>query len=97
MAKRRTAQEWRRIVEDWGCSGLSKHEFAESIGVNPGTLGWWRWRFRSEPALPAFIDVVVHEDQVVAPDFDLTVGNIGVRVPVGFDARELERLLAVLC
>lgn len=96
--KRRSAEEWKRIISEWQRSGLSKREFARQADIHPGTLGWWQWRLRSEPALPEFLEVVVEDEtRGRAPEFDLTVGNFGVRVPIGFDAHELRRLLAVLC
>ncbi len=97
--KRRSAKESSGIVSAWKRSGLSRGEFARRAGVNPVTLGWWKWRLQAEPEpdLPAFVDVVVEDSPQRAPDFDLTVGEFSVRVPLGFDAFELQRLLAVLC
>ena len=100
-ANQRSAEEWRHIVADWERSGLRRGEFARERGLHPTTLGWWRWRLQSEeptPDLPAFLDVVIEDEAAQrAPDFDLTVGDVQVRVPLGFDADELRPLLAVLC
>ena len=74
--------------------------------MNPSTLGWWRWKLEVEGV--DFFDVVVADeefqpeisvaDDAVAPSsFQLDVHGIGVQVPTGFDARELRRLLDVLC
>ena len=97
--KRRNAEEWTRIVEQWMGSDLPRREFARQVGVNPGTLSWWKWRLQAEvsPAPTAFVDLVVEDPPASAPGFDLTVAGVGVHVPVGFDAVELRRLLAVLC
>jgi hypothetical protein len=43
-------------------SGESAREFAESRGVNPRTLQWWRWRLRmdaKEDPTPHFVPVTV--------------------------------------
>lgn len=97
MAKRRSAEGWRELVEEWLVSGMSKESFARSRGVSPGTLGWWRWRLgiKRSPE-PAFLDVVVAEP-VAAPDLVVEIGALRVRVPVGFDAGELRRLVDALC
>lgn len=97
-SRRRSAEEWRTIIAKWERSGQSKSEFAKTVGVKASTLGWWRWHLRSKPEVPSFVDVIVAEEVPErCPDFGLTVGNIGVRVPLGFDAQELRRLLGVLC
>jgi hypothetical protein len=49
-------------------------------------------------ARPEFLDVVVIDGVVDAvPDLVVEVGELRVRVPVGFDARELRRLVDALC
>jgi hypothetical protein len=45
-------------------SGESAREFAESRGVNPRTLQWWRWRLRIDAKedrtpSPRFVPVTV--------------------------------------
>ncbi len=109
-AGRRSAAEWRCLVDDWAASGLTKSEFARAVGVHPTTLGWWRWHLRSrerragvstEAAL-AFAEVEVLADTDsgrgrVVPDFVVELGAVRVRVAPGFHAGELQRLLAALC
>lgn len=109
-APRRSADEWRVIVEEWLASGQSKEEYARGLGVSPITLGWWRWKLGAreedgvaEQATPGFAEVVLVEpdDEAPAardaPDFVLELGELRVRVSPGFDAPELRRLLAALC
>lgn len=112
-APRRSAAEWREIVEDWLASGRSKDEYARALGVSPVTLGWWRWKLgasaEDEPGrlAPEFAEVVVigsrpdGEDGEAgrgrAPDFVVEVGDLRVRVAPGFDAPELRRLVETLC
>jgi hypothetical protein len=48
-------------------------------------------------ARPDFLDVVVVDAVLEAvPDLIVEVGELRVRVPVGFDARELRRLVDAL-
>ena len=58
-------------------------------------MGWWRWRLEAAEE-PAFLDVIVAEP-VTVPDLVVEVGALRVRVPWGFDAVELRRLVAALC
>ena len=85
-AQRRTAEEWRGIVQDWLASGRSKDVYARELGVSPVTLGWWQWKLG-----------VVAPEPKSAPDLVVEVGELRVRVPSGFDAGELRRLVAALC
>jgi hypothetical protein len=101
-AQRRTAEEWRGIVEDWLASGRSKDDYARELGVSPITLGWWQWKLgvvAPEPTrMTRFADVVVVDPELKpAPDLVVEVGELRVRVPSGFDAGELRRLVAALC
>lgn len=50
MTQRSTFAKWSAIVARHDGSGLSIKEFAEAEGLNPRTLGWWRWRVRQQPA-----------------------------------------------
>ena len=99
---RRTSEEWRLLVEDWIASGQGCEEWAAPRGILASTLGWWRWKLgmgtvrAAEPT--RFLDVVVREPgPPPAPDLVVEVGALRVRVPVGFDARELRRVVDALC
>ena len=105
-AARRSRAEWREVVQRWERSGLDRGTFAARAGVNPSTLGWWRWKLEVEGV--DFFNVVVAGEEVqpeitVADDtrapsyFMLDAFGIGAQVPMGFDAGELRRLLDVLC
>jgi len=39
---------WAGLVGRWRRSGQTGREFAESVGVNAGTLGYWAWRLKRE-------------------------------------------------
>ena len=48
MVQQSTLSKWRAIVARHDSSGLSIKEFAESEGLNPRTLSWWRWKVGQE-------------------------------------------------
>jgi hypothetical protein len=104
------AAEWARRVEEQEKSGLSIREFAEQQGLKPGSLSFWRWKLaRSGHAagLPAvtplgFVELTAVPSPAPEPRSEGLVFEIGlasdrsIRVPAGFDASELARLVAVL-
>jgi len=44
---------WVSTVEKLRISPLNLKEFAESVGVHPDTLGWWRRKLANEAAVAA--------------------------------------------
>ena len=104
---RASEEQWRERVRQWRGSGLSARQFAEELGVSASTLTYWGWRFRKvaprsrrgrgKPALdtPRFIEVSagVVEDQRF--ELELADGR-RLRIPNGFDAAALQRLLVAL-
>jgi hypothetical protein len=106
---RTSAEEWQKRVERWRESGLSAEQFAAELGINAGTLKFWQYKLNKAkredakppraskekaPTVPAFVEV-----RSAGSDarFELELSNgRRLRVPVGFDAKALERLLAVL-
>lgn len=105
MGSRRA--EWAERVRRWRRSGQTAQEFAESIGVKPGTLTHWAWqlgrerrkRRRSGPqplAAPArFVEVIA--GAVEGERFELEFGNgRRLRIPSSFEAGALERLVRVV-
>lgn len=100
-SRRRSAKEWSRLIEEWGASGKSVTDFAQPLGINPRTLGWWRWKLAQTAPSPNearttdFVELVVPRPQ--PPDLAIEIGALTIRVPHGFDAGELRRLLAVVC
>jgi hypothetical protein len=99
--ERRSAEEWRELVEEWLASGLSRAEFAARRRLNAVTLGWWKWKLgvRELPeVVPAFVEVVVDDaPSIDVPDFVVELEHVRVRVACGFDAGELRRLVGALC
>jgi len=95
--RRRSREEWSRLVAEWRASGLSQPAFAREKGLAPTTLSWWACRLkreaRSEPRLVA-VDVAAEEPP--APFRVELSGGRTVVVPAGFDAASLRRLVAAL-
>ena len=102
-------REMRRLLAECEASGLSKAVFARRRKLNAGTFGWWsseirrrdarrarsRRAPRSEP--PSVVDVVVREDAATPALFEVELGGgRRVRVPAGFAAEDLSRLLTVM-
>src|SRR6185295_9305048 len=107
---RTSREEWQKRVERWKDSGLTAKQYASELGINAGTLQFWKHELtgpRSAPGRKAArsrrVDVVLPlvELQTVvtaaATAFELElVGGRRLRIPPGFDAPSLERLLEVL-
>jgi transposase-like protein len=78
--------------------GLTWAELAEQSGVPRSTLHWWYRRLRdgSESTEPReFVEVVVAADRAVETE-PITVvlrSGVEVRVPAGFDATHLRRVI----
>ena len=50
QARRRSAQQWGRLVREWERSGQTAERFSARRGLRPSTLVWWRWRLRQAAA-----------------------------------------------
>ena len=52
---RRSAAEWRTLVQEWSKSGKTREEFSSAHGLRPSTLGWWgaELRRRARVGAPA--------------------------------------------
>jgi hypothetical protein len=42
--KRESRDVWQKRIERWKDSGLTADEFASELGINAGTLKFWRYR-----------------------------------------------------
>jgi transposase len=100
-----TRAEWADRVARWEASGLSAAAFAAREGLAAKRLVWWRWKLRSSPMTPSvtaidflparIVDASSRLPSAASPiEIVLPNGRV-VRVPAGFDAAELERVLAV--
>ena len=45
---RTSRTEWLDRVRGWVASGLPCREYASSLGINPRTLSWWRWKLERD-------------------------------------------------
>lgn len=109
-----TRDRWVGLVRRWRRSGQTAREFAETAGVNAGTLSHWAWRLKREGAdrdeslvkrrprsssaamgERSFVELIV--DGPEDGGFLLELGDgRRLRIPAGFDAAALGRLLTVL-
>jgi hypothetical protein len=91
-------EKWRRLIAAQKKSGLGVREFAESRGLAPATMYWWRSRLRDRAA--TLVPVAVVDDGVqsggTAAPFELTVDSLTLRIPRGFAESDLRRLLQAL-
>lgn len=98
------AHDWRCHVERYLRGGLSRREYCQRHQLALSTFDYWRRRLRKEeaPAPSSRAVEVLRVDLEVASAMgsaalEVVVGKGRViRVPAGFDAQTLERLLAVL-
>jgi len=98
--------EWAERVARWEASGLSAAAFAARERLAAKSLVWWRWKLRSSPSASTASPLDFLPVRVVSPGKarPSTAGPIEivlpngwiVRVPVGFDEADLERVLAVV-
>lgn len=106
--KHATRAEWQKRVERWRDSGLSAEQFAAELGINAGTLKYWKYMLgkaaRAQTPKTSFVEVAPSAPQTatvvtLAPETSFVV-EVGatrrLRVPANFDAVALRRLLDVL-
>lgn len=102
------AARWAKRVERLERSGLSVRTFAAREGLKAGSLSFWKWKLaqgqrRASAAAPVaplkFVELTAAASTAPAGPAILEVvlrsGRM-VRVPSGFDAAELARLVGVL-
>ncbi len=90
------AELWRERFQAWKASGLSMRSFClrENIGING--LRYWRGKLEGGQGRNSLVRVSVKAAELV-PTMELVIrGRFTVRVPVGFRAEELAKLVEVL-
>lgn len=104
--------EWQKRIERWRDSGLNAEQFAAELGINAGTLKYWKYRLGKDSTGSVATEakrqlgkaprpdslVEVHAGTVVvASSFVLEFGKARrLQIPAQFDVAALERLLSVL-
>jgi hypothetical protein len=104
-----TQKKWAERVARWEKSGLGCEEFAAKEVISAKRLSWWRWKLRqlgeslsevAAPSLPSFVrlDVVESPPRIEhAEPLELVFnGGQRLRIPVGFDAETLSRVVSLL-
>lgn len=102
---------WRKQIRSWERSGQTQAAFCRDRGLSVSAFGWWKSEFKRRKALAGcgegklrdsgvFVPVHVESNSVRVGNDDrlevvLASGPV-VRVPAGFDAGGLIRLLDVL-
>lgn len=90
------AAYYRELLAEHAASGVGLKKFAESKGVPYTTLAYWKQRGRRSRAKATFAEVHVSSPPA-ATFFELGLGQgRTLRIPTGFDATELQRLVAAL-
>jgi hypothetical protein len=99
---------WAKRVARLRRSGLSIREFATQEGLKAGSLSHWKWRLarrtgqraeapRIEPLKFVELTAALPATSKRAPSFKVLLrSGRAVRIPMGFDAAELARLVDVL-
>jgi hypothetical protein len=99
-----TEDEARRALKELDASGLTVAAFGRRTGIAEKRLRWWRKRLASTPAARSTTLVPVRvkpapaaaSTTATAPPLEVVLSDLVVRVPVGFDAETLARVLDVL-
>jgi transposase-like protein len=94
LGKRRSGQTIRAFCEEHGLSEPSFYAWRRMIAERDQLAGSPSDEFSDRPA---FVPVRVAGEAVASPELEVVAdGGRVVRVPIGFDAATLRRLLAVL-
>lgn len=90
--QRRSAEDIRRLIEEFQRSGLTRGEFGQRHHIPVSTLDYWR---RAQPHQPRMVEVKVAGSEP-APGFSLSLAN-GRRIESSWSFAEVElaRLIRV--
>lgn len=89
----------------WEASGLSARAYGAQVGINPNTLVGWRWQRRQQASddPPAaigrmeWIELPVPRGSAERDEtIELRIASLSIRVPNGFEATTLRRVLDVV-
>jgi len=78
--------------------GLSLRELSEETGIPFGTLSWWSWRLRHDPAKAAgaFVEVVADEVRSRRGAVIRVRGEVEIEVSTDTDVSWVRDLVAAL-
>ena len=83
----------KRVVEEFGASGLTRREFCSQRGIALTTFDYWRRQLRSKPRL---VKVEVARPEAGAQSFTLRLANgRSIESSWRFDEEELARLIQI--
>ena len=102
--------EWQKRIERWRESGLTAEQFATELGINAGTLKYWKYRIGKDSTAglateqkprrsktPCAASLVEVHASSSSSSFVLELGEgRRLQIPSQFDAPALQRLLSVL-
>lgn len=96
MARRRTAEEIQKIVEDLQASGLSHREFCQQTGIKLSTMGRYARQAKRAERPQQVVRVRLDSPQEPDAGFVLMLGN-GRRIASGWNFPDsvLARLIRV--
>ena len=97
MARRRSAEEIRQVVEQYTASGLSQREFSEQTGINLSTLGRYVRREGKADAPQQLVRVRLERPPEPDTGFVLILGNAR-RIASGWEFSDsaLSRLIRIV-
>jgi hypothetical protein len=91
------ARQMATLMAQWERSGETMKEFAARHGIKLSTFSSWRQELGKRVTKPAVRTEFIEIGGNGAVQFELSLPNgMRLRVPNGFDAAALERLLGVL-
>ena len=99
MEKKRSAEEGRKIIEEFERSGLSRRAFCERVNIPVTTLDYWRWKKTGKTRL---VEVAIEKEapsskNEPSPRFIVVLTN-GRRIesPWSFQEAELSSLIRIV-
>ena len=97
MARRRSTEEVRQIVEQYAASGLSQREFSQQSGIKLSTLGRYVRRKGRSEAPQQLVRVKLEAPAEADTGFVLMLGN-GRRIASGWEFSDtaLAKLIRVV-
>jgi hypothetical protein len=95
---------WAKRVDGWRASGLTAAEYGRRHKLSEASLKWWKWRLgarkvaaRKKAPAPmsqlTFVELASSGQEAIEIVFE---SGTRVRVPSGFDATALARVVDVL-